>query len=626
MSGTRHRDPFATLTRRRPRLMATAATIARMKGVLHTHQTAARWRDEIAKQADQILILPPLTPDWVNDPAETARAPLPQSPKVDAADGAASPLDIARLFVLRIQTLGIMWFALGDSRYRDRAKQELLAVCAFPDWVGDEFLVTAETTFGAAIGYDWLFDDLTEAERQLVVAAILSKGLQPGLAQFAANPPAHWTVERMNWSLVCNGALMIAALSIAESDPTTTARIFRLCKASIRHGFSLYRPDGGWIEGPGYWHYATQYAVYLVDSLSTALGDDLRLGRSPGFGQTGIFRLQAAGPSGKLFNFADSDEHHSGGYWLFWLASRYHHPVDAWIERHRGKPHPMDLLWFDPSARSPATDNLSTRHRFRGAEVAMLRGGWKDLKNTYVGIKGGANNSCPHAHYDLGSFVLDAEGSRWAIDLGPDNYHLPGYFNPARRCLYYRTNTLGHNTLVINDQSQPPTASAPIIRADFGLGLATVVLDLSSAYPDCTSALRGFALISDRDVVIVDEIVPACPIAVAAWQMHTGAEIDARHGTAVLTLPGADNPDPAHLYLRIIGPPGLVFSIAAAAPPGPPGQNPNLGISKLLVRLDDLSRPLRLTVILSPDSDACSTPTLPPALTRPLSEWGRGVR
>ncbi|MBV9374819.1 MAG: hypothetical protein JO320_07175, partial [Alphaproteobacteria bacterium] len=143
----------------------------------------------------------------------------------------------------------------------------------------------------------------------------------------------------MNWNLVCNGALMIAALSVAESDPKA-AHLFSLCRASISTGFGGYSPDGGWAEGPGYWHYATQYAIYLLDSLSTALGADLPLHATPGLCETGLFRLHAAGPSARLFNFADGEERHSGGYWLFWLARQYKQPVDAGIERHAGQVHP----------------------------------------------------------------------------------------------------------------------------------------------------------------------------------------------------------------------------------------------------------------------------------------------
>jgi hypothetical protein len=44
-----------------------------------------------------------------------------------------------------------------------------------------------------------------------------------------------------------------------------------------------------------------------------ALGTDFARGDTPGLPDTGLFRLHTAGPSGKLFNFADGEERHSGG-------------------------------------------------------------------------------------------------------------------------------------------------------------------------------------------------------------------------------------------------------------------------------------------------------------------------
>jgi len=49
--------------------------------------------------------------------------------------------------------------------------------------------------------------------------------------------------------------------------------------------------------------------------LATALDTEFALGDTPELPDTGLFRLHTA-PSEKLFNFADREEHHSGGYWL----------------------------------------------------------------------------------------------------------------------------------------------------------------------------------------------------------------------------------------------------------------------------------------------------------------------
>jgi Heparinase II/III-like protein/Domain of unknown function (DUF4962) len=616
---------LASLTTARPRLMATTAAVARTRCLLQRDTKARLWQQEVANQADYMLSLPPLNPNSALDPQEANSSPLPLVRSSSSSTGAAAMLDIARRFCLRIQVLAITWFLTDDTRYRDRAKTELLAVCAFSrcDWAGDEFLVTAEFAFGAAIGFDWLHDALDGSERAQVAAAIIDKAIQPGLDQFAAAPPPpqRWMTAPTNWNLVCNGALMIAALSVAEHDPRA-AHLFALCRRSIRFGFSGYNPDGGWVEGPGYWHYATQYAIYLLASLLTALGTDLGLDASSGLSRTGLFRLHAAGPSGKLFNFADSEEQHSGGYWLFWLAKRYDHPIDAWLEKHRGQVHPMDLLWFDDTTRSPF--RLPLAKRFYGADVAMLRGGW-DEKDTFLGIKGGANDSCRHAHYDLGSFVLDALGIRWAEDLGPDNYGLPDYFSPTMRSQYYRTSTIGHNTLVVDGQCQPPTADAPIIRSGLRKSLALTVIDLSEAYPGTVRALRGFALIGRRHVLIVDEIWPNAPVQTIDWQMHTKARIDLSGPTATLMRQSQDGGRRLQCYLRLLEPSAGRMSKLAASPSGPPRQNPNSDFVKLVLRLEQVARPVRLAVLISPDLEVCLRAKLPVAVRRPLIEWAEPI-
>jgi hypothetical protein len=512
-----------------------------------------------------------------------------------------------------------MWLLTGDARYCRRAKAELLAVCAFPGWKAEKFLVTAETAFGAAIGYDWLYDSLTADERQQVAQAIVEKAIQPGLDEFTAPRPPCWATAAINWYLVCNGALMIAALSVAEFDPRA-ARLFALCRKSISTGFHQYGPDGGWAEGPGYWHYATQYAIYLLDSLWTALGTDLGLDASPGLSSTGLFRLHAAGPSGKLFNFADGEEDHSGGYWLFWLAKRYRHPVDAGIELLGRKVHPMDLLWFEADGRDPS--DVPTARRFRAAGVVMLRGTWGDSNSTYLGIKGGANDTCKHGHYDLGSFVLDANGARWAMDLGPDDYELPGYFEPEMRSRYYRTSTIGHNTIVINDESQPPTARAVITREHYEEKISFVVMDLSTAYPRAVSASRGLALIDGRHVLIVDEIVPKQSLSSVDWQMHTAAQVNFGDVMVTLIYPTRNEPtEYSRFYVRVIDPGRGAWSFGSAAPSEPQGQNPNIGIAKLVFHLQQVAQPVRLAVLLSPDADLFATPKLPMPLDRPLSGW-----
>jgi hypothetical protein len=103
--------------------------------------------------------------------------------------------------------------------------------------------------------------------------------------------------------------------------------------------------------------------------------------------------------------------------------------------------------------------DISTRH----FEVASLRGSWCDKAAFWLAMKSG-DNAASHSHLDIGTFVLEAGGRRFAIDLAPDDdYALPGYFSPDRRPGYYRISTAGHNTLLVDEANQPATARAQLI-------------------------------------------------------------------------------------------------------------------------------------------------------------------
>jgi hypothetical protein len=230
-------------------------------------------------------------------------------------------------------------------------------------------------------------------------------------------------------------------------------------------------------------------------------------------------------------------------------------------------------------------------------------------------------------HYDLGSFVLDANGARWAMDLGPDDYGLPGYFKPEMRSRYYRTSTVGHNTIVINGECQPRDARAAITHESFEETISYVVIDLSRAYPSAVSALRGFALIDRRHVLIVDEIHPNGCLSSVDWQMHTAADLELGNAMATLIYPAqSDSAERPRFYLRVIDPGLGTLSRMSAAPSMPPKQNPNTGVVKLVFHLEQVAQPVRLAVLLSPDANVCATPEVPFALRRPLANWVRPGR
>jgi len=236
----------------------------------------------------------------------------------------------------------------------------------------------------------------------------------------------------------------------------------------------------------------------------------------------------------------------------------------------------------------------------------MLRSSWTDPKAVWAALKGG-DNKANHSHLELGAFWLDADGQRWAVDLGGDDYNLPGYFG-KQRWTYYRLATVGQNTLTIGGQSQDPKAVAPIVAFASAPARAHAVTDLSAAYAgQAKSVCRGVALLDRKLVLVQDEIQSAAGPVV--WQMHTRAKVELDGDAATLSQGGAK------LKAAILAPVGAKFAAESANPPAPQRQNND--VTKLVVKLPAGKAATMLAILFTPGSAGASEP---PKLTR-LADW-----
>jgi hypothetical protein len=358
----------------------------------------------------------------------------------------------------------------------------------------------------------------------------------------------------------------------------------------------------------------------MIAALESALGTDFGLGKIEGFAKAPDFPIQATGPFGKTFNYADAGDTGSGGPQVLWFASQFNNAgFAAWrIERARRHPEALDLLWGAAwLERQPQLGTQELARYFRGAEIVTMRSAWNDPQATFVGFKAG-DNKVNHSHLDLGSFVLDAAGQRWAIDLGADDYNLPGYFG-GNRWSYYRLRAEGHNTLVIapcGEPDQDPRAATKITRFSAAPGGSFAVADLTPAYASTASSVQRGVALRGRDVVVQDEIRTQKPGEIW-WFLHTGADVKCEGAKATLTKNGAS------LTATILSPPGATFAVMPAEPlpssPHPSKQQvKHTSVThpqKLAVHLENVSE-VRLVVLLSPgDGPAKALAVVP------LGEW-----
>jgi len=131
-----------------------------------------------------------------------------------------------------------------------------------------------------------------------------------------------WVSGNNNWNSVCHGGMVVAALAVADVDPELAAKTISTALANLPNSLKEYAPDGAHPEGPSYWRFGTSFSVIAANVLKTALGSDFGISASPGFMESADFRLQATGPSGECFNFADSDSKPDGesSVLLAWFA------------------------------------------------------------------------------------------------------------------------------------------------------------------------------------------------------------------------------------------------------------------------------------------------------------------
>ena len=542
-------------------------------------------------------------------------------------------LHTSRQCLDRVLTLAMSYHLTGNRVYVERCQEELLAAARFEDWNPSHFLDVAEMTFALSIGYDWLFDELDESAHREIRAAIVKKGI--GL-QFE-DRDNWWVHVANNWGQVCHGGLVAGALAVLEDEPDLAARTVHSAVHNVVPAMQQYAPEGGYPEGPQYWSYGTTYNALLIGCLESALGSDFGLSAAPGFDKTGGFLALACGPSDLFFNYSDGISERTPEPLLAWFAARYSRPEWLAGERQRWRRFlesnnlthtesmrflPLILLWMNDD-EIPVDTSLPL-HWSSGGQVPVTihRSSWRDKDATFVGLKAGSP-SASHGHMDIGSFVLDSDGVRWAIDLEPEEYHaieargmnLWVRAQGSDRWKILRLNNRGHNTLVIDDQLQTSAGNAPIVAFSENVKWPYSIVDLKDAYRgQVETARRGVALLPSHEVILRDELTGLKPGARVRWGMITQAEPDELGSNRVVLTQKNQT-----LTLAVADPTARWQAIDISKPDNE-YDSPNPGTHMLILEATaPPSGKVAIAILLTPGS--CSAPSPVSTAAMPFSNW-----
>ena len=302
---------------------------------------------------------------------------------------------------------------------------------------------------------------------------------------------------------------------------------------------------------------ALETAAHLLlglDNLALALlegtlGSDFGLVSLPGFKETGEYPDIVTGPSGRTFNYADSYDGRAAGCALWWFAWRFNRPdLLVYYERDAFRravasrdfsPNldgarrllPYALLWMRPVPDGLKPSVPLVWDGQGRVPIAIQRSSWDDAKALFVGLKGGSPY-CSHGHMDCGSFVLESERVRWAVDLGPEQYHriesmgmdLWNLRQGSQRWTVFRLGTSSHNVPMIDGCQQFVDGLAKLVAVKRTGAASEVTLDLSSMYTNAASVVRTGAMAADgRRYLLHDTFAGVRPGAAIRWAMMTRA-------------------------------------------------------------------------------------------------------
>ncbi len=434
-------------------------------------------------------------------------------------------LSVSREYLRRIFFLSYAFRMTDDTKYADQARSEMLAAAAMPDWHPSHFLDVAEMTTAMAIGYDWLYDRLSTAERNTCRQAIVDNGLRPSLE---AASTKQFDTRTNNWNPVCHAAMVMGALAVWEQHRELATQIVNRAIEHVPLALAVYAPDGVYPEGSDYWDYGTNFCTLLLEVLEENFGSDFGLSQAEGFMNTGAYFMNMSAPSTHSFCYSDNGISSTSDVSpaIFWF---FHKTGDAsmlYSERvamtrlgparmKKNRLAPAAIIWGAKAVWNDIPTPASTFYLGQGRHaVAAMRSAWNNQRAMYLGVKLGTP-SASHGHMDVGSFFIDSNHVTWATDLGSENYvtldrHHISQWNMSQQSArwdVYRYNSNNHNLVTFDQQKQWVPGVAGIIDYSDTPDNMWVTADLTPLYPRQVKRYeRTYALVDNNRCVITDRI------------------------------------------------------------------------------------------------------------------------
>jgi hypothetical protein len=408
-------------------------------------------------------------------------------------------------------------YITGNPEARTAAKTALLDVSRWKHWEPPWFRAHGQHTYypagqlaaDVALGYDLLYDDMSESERVLVRRALLEKSIIPTFKEYVLDNRV--MTNTSNWIAHTVGGSLIAAASIAN-DLSESEREgqFEICVGGLMrkledHMAAGYLADGSYGEGISYHEFDAETLGPALIALQRAFGADY-------WKQTHVLEALTYPLYTLTWPISGSpdmgDTHPPAGHGIPPFVYQSKDPVVRWYYSQFDRPSLSKFIFYDDSVQ-PQAPKLPTSRVFSEKGHAVFRTGWTPEDIVFL-FRAGPNFN--HHHADQGSFLLTAFGEVLLSEAGWSDYYKDPYYAT------FFTQAIGHNTVLVGDnpesQSIPDTPQfkalnkypriTDSITSEFYDGVRS---ELSSVYQErLQSYARSIVFVKPNYFVVFDDL------------------------------------------------------------------------------------------------------------------------
>lgn len=351
----------------------------------------------------------------------------------------------------RLPTISLAYLMTGDQKYLEAARKWIKAIVGYRSFTDDYDLGAGHACFGMALAYDWLYNQLTPEERELLEKKMLRHGR---MLLKTADPMHTLTGWPWGWSYFQNHffinytGISTVAMALYDVNPDEMQGWLDQTRSMLQVTHDHFATDGYYPEGVSYADYGTPWLLYYFDALRGFSGEDLF--DMPYLKKAGEYFCTQIMPNWRdVANFADCAPQMFGRYSSAMLIKLARENRDGrlltLLDRveenkrlaygRRKYSDPFCLIWADPSMKAQPLETLPLATIYADAGVAVFRTSWKE-DAAVVAFRCGAPSghhiatewtmfpnahpSSGHNHPDANSFIFWADG-RWQIGL-PGEY------------------------------------------------------------------------------------------------------------------------------------------------------------------------------------------------------------